>query len=212
MKFDIKHRYSNEVLFSVEIGSLKLAVEAAVNSGVSLSGADFPGADFYGVNLSRANFSGANFSGADFSWANLHGANFSWADLSGVDFSRANLSGANFCGANFYGSNLYGANLHGVNLYGANLSGANLSGADLYGYISIGPIGSRNAFMWARWEDGTFVVKTGCFSGTIDDFKKAVKGKHTKGVHKDEYADAIKLIEARMEGSRAYYEASKERS
>lgn len=184
MKFEIKHRYSNEVLFSIEIGSLKLAVEAAVKSGANLSWADLSGADLSGTNLYRANLYGANLYRANLSWANLSGANLSWANLSGADLSGADLPGA-------------------------DLSGANLSGANLYGYMSIGPIGSRNAFLWTRWEDGKFVVRAGCFVGSIDDFKKAVKEKHTKGVHKDEYAAAIKLLEARMKSSKAAYEASK---
>ena len=45
MKFEIKHRYENTVLFSGEFGSLKLAVEAAVKSGADLSRADLSGAE-----------------------------------------------------------------------------------------------------------------------------------------------------------------------
>ena len=59
MKFEIKHRSSGSVLFSIETDSWKLAVEAAVRSG---------------ANLSWANLSGANLSRANLSWANL-----SWA-------------------------------------------------------------------------------------------------------------------------------------
>ena len=151
MMFEIKHRYSNEVLFSIEIGTLRLAVEAAIKSV---------------ANLSRANLSGANLSGAD-----LSGANLSRADL-----SRANLSGAN-----------------------------------LYGYISIGPIGSRYSYLWTRWEESGFMVRTGCFTGTLDEFKKAVKEKHKSGVHRDEYMVAIKLMEARMKSSKADWERYQKR-
>ena len=126
MKIEIKSRYDGAVLFALEIGSLKLAVEAAVASG---------------------------------------------------------------------------ANLSGANLSGANLSGANLSGADLYGYISIGPIGSRNAYLWARWQDGKYIVHTGCFSGTLDKFKKAVKKTHSEGIHRREYLAAIELLSERMKSS-----------
>ena len=44
MLIEIKHRFSDAILFSVEIGSFKLAVEAAIQAGANLSGA----------NLSRA--------------------------------------------------------------------------------------------------------------------------------------------------------------
>ena len=141
MMFEIKHRYSNEVLFSIEIGTLRLAVEAAIKSVANLSG----------------------------------------------------------------------ANLSGANLYGANLSGANLYGANLSGYISIGPIGSRYSYLWTRWEESGFMVRTGCFTGTLDEFKKAVKEKHKSGVHRDEYMVAIKLMEARMKSSKADWERYQKR-
>ena len=45
MKIEIKHRYDNSVLFALEVGSLKLAVEAAVKSHADLGGADLGGAN-----------------------------------------------------------------------------------------------------------------------------------------------------------------------
>ena len=59
MKFKIKHRFSGEVLFSMETESIKLCVEAAVKSRADLSGADLSRAD-----LSRADLNGANLNGA----------------------------------------------------------------------------------------------------------------------------------------------------
>ena len=50
MIFEIKHRYSGAVLFSLETESIRLCVEAAVKSRADLSRAD----------LSRANLAGAN--------------------------------------------------------------------------------------------------------------------------------------------------------
>ena len=49
MLIKIKYRFNGSVLFSLECGSLKLALEAAVKSGADLGGADLGGA-----NLSRA--------------------------------------------------------------------------------------------------------------------------------------------------------------
>ena len=40
MKFEIKHRFTKRVLFSLETDSFKLCVEAAVKSGANLSGAN----------------------------------------------------------------------------------------------------------------------------------------------------------------------------
>jgi len=74
MKFEIKSSWSGDVLFSLECGSLKLCIEAAVKSRANLSRADLSGADLSGANLSGANLSGADLSGADLSGANLSGA------------------------------------------------------------------------------------------------------------------------------------------
>lgn len=49
MKFEIKHRFSGSVLFSLECGSLKLCVEAAVKGGADLRGANLRGADLGGA-------------------------------------------------------------------------------------------------------------------------------------------------------------------
>ena len=54
MKFEIKHRYSGAVLFSLENDSLKLCVEAAVKSRANLSWADLNGANLSEANLSEA--------------------------------------------------------------------------------------------------------------------------------------------------------------
>ena len=58
MKFEIKNRWSGEIIFSIETDSWRLAVELAVKSR---------------ANLSRADLSGADLSGANLSWANLYG-------------------------------------------------------------------------------------------------------------------------------------------
>jgi uncharacterized protein YjbI with pentapeptide repeats len=133
---EIRNRWTNEVLFSVEAETLAEAVKAALASGANLSradlyGANLYGANLYGANLSRANLYGANLSGANLSRANLYGANLSGANLSGADLYGADLYGANLSGANLYGADLSRANLSGANLYGADLSRADLSRADL---------------------------------------------------------------------------------
>jgi hypothetical protein len=59
MKFEIKHRYSCAVLFSLETDSLKLCVEAAVKARADLQGADLQGADLRGADLQGADLRGA---------------------------------------------------------------------------------------------------------------------------------------------------------
>ena len=95
MLFEIKSRFTGEVIFKLETESFKLCVEAAVKSEANLSRADLYGANLYGANLYGANLSGANLSRANLSRANLSEADLSRANLSEADLSRADLYGAN---------------------------------------------------------------------------------------------------------------------
>ena len=65
MKFEIKSRWSGDVLFSLECGSWKICVEAALKSGADLNGADLSSANLNGADLYGANLSSANLRGAD---------------------------------------------------------------------------------------------------------------------------------------------------
>jgi uncharacterized protein YjbI with pentapeptide repeats len=141
MKFEIKNRFTGELIFSIETETWKLAVEAAIKSKANLSKADLSEADLSEANLSKANLSKANLSKADLSKAdlskadlskaNLSKANLSWANLSKADLSKADLSKADLSKANLSKANLSWANLSKADLSKADLSWANLSKADL---------------------------------------------------------------------------------
>ena len=61
MKFEIKNRWSGELIFSIETDNWRLAIEAAIKAEANLSEA----------NLSKANLSWSNLSEADLSKADL---------------------------------------------------------------------------------------------------------------------------------------------
>ncbi len=92
---DLLNRFTNAVIFSAEVETVKELVLSAMAARIDLYGANLYGADLYG------------------------------ADLSGADLYGANLRGANLYGADLRDANLYGADLRDANLRGANLSGAN---------------------------------------------------------------------------------------
>ena len=84
MLFEIKNRFTLNVLFKADTESIKATLLLAIKSGAYLSGANLSGADLSGANLSRADLSGAYLSGADLSGAYLSRADLSRADLSGA--------------------------------------------------------------------------------------------------------------------------------
>ena len=129
MKYEIKHRFSGGILFSLECGSLKICLEAAVESGAYLDGAYLAGANLADAYLAGANLTGAYLAGANLARAYLAGANLTGAYLAGANLARAYLAGANLARAYLAGANLTGAYLAGANLARAYLAGANLTGA-----------------------------------------------------------------------------------
>ena len=75
MKFEIKNRWSGNIIFSIETDSWKLAVEAALKGEADLYGADLYGANLYGANLRGANLTEEQLTQfRDDIWAVLSGA------------------------------------------------------------------------------------------------------------------------------------------
>jgi len=114
MKFEIKNRFTGDVIFTLETSSFKICVEAAIKSRANLSGADLYGADLYGADLSNT----------DLSNTNLSNANLTNADLSHTDLSNTNLSGADLSNTNLSNADLSNTDLSRTDLSGANLSNA----------------------------------------------------------------------------------------
>ena len=156
MKWQIKHRCGDIVLFEMEAKYFKEVVEQAVKSRANLQGANLQGANLQGANLQGANLQGANLRGAnlwsaDLRGANLQGANLWSADLRGANLWSADLRGANLQGADLWSANLQGANLQGADLWSADLRGANLQGAkNLIKLMGVEP----GNYYWKRFEKG----------------------------------------------------------
>ena len=126
-------------------------------------------------------------------------------ELRGEDLSGMDLSYANFSWANLHGTDLSGANLKGADLRGANLRLADLGGADLRWANTINTEGldvicvqlntsdkNRQIQYYVQLEK----VTAGCFSGTLDELRKAVDEQHYKNsVIYKLYQIAFKTIE-----------------
>ena len=66
--------------------------------------------------------------------------------------------------------------------------------------LTISPIGSRNDVVYfMRAKDEKIIVAVGCFSGTIDEFEKAVKETHGDNEHGKAYRLAIELAKLRID-------------
>ena len=95
MKFEIKNRFSGELIVAVEAENWRVAVELAIKQKANLRSADLRSADLRHANLRYANLSYANLRSADLRYANLSSADLSYADLRSADLSYADLRSAN---------------------------------------------------------------------------------------------------------------------
>ena len=115
-----------------------------------------------------------------------------------ADLRCANLRGADLSGAYLYGANLSGADLRCANLRGADLSGALIdANVRLVGrrpVLQIGPIGSRSDWMIAFVTDHGVRLRTGCFFGTVDQFRARLT--NSDDMTREEYTAALGLVEA----------------
>ena len=75
MKFEIKNRFSGELLIAVEAESWRFAVELAIEQGANLSSANLSYADLRYADLSSANLRFADLRSANLRFADLRSAN-----------------------------------------------------------------------------------------------------------------------------------------
>jgi len=87
-KFQIKNRYTGEIIVEMEAETLKEVVE---KNKANLRGADLWGADLQGANLREADLQEANLWGANLWEANLQEVNLQGANLRGTDLWGAKI-------------------------------------------------------------------------------------------------------------------------
>ena len=145
---------------------------------------DLSGTDFYGLDLR----------GMDLSYADLSGV-----DLSYVDLSRTNLQGTDLSYADLSGTKLYYANLHNTNLHSTNLSRANTINVIGIDVICV-QLNTSDKNRQIQYYVQLKKITAGCFSGTLDELKKAVREKHDiNSVIYKRYQIAFKTIEDILE-------------
>ena len=201
MKYAIKHRYTDVVLYEADIPAdtpsgmqCRAALEKATQAKVNLSYSDLSYSDLRGSNLSYSNLRGSNLSGSDLSYSDLSGSDLSGSNLSGSDLSGSDLSGSNLSGSNLRGSNLRGSDLSYSDLSGAIVRHQKLIGARPF--FHIGPIGSRCAQFVSYITEAGLLLNAGCFWGTVDEFRAKLADEHGDNDHAKEYEMALLMIEA----------------
>lgn len=96
-------------------------------------------------------------------------------------------------------ANLSYADLRSADLRSADLSSANLRGnSKITGarpVFTVGPIGSRSDTLTAFNTGTGLILQTGCFFGSLDEFRAALIAAHDMNKHREEYEAALTFIE-----------------
>lgn len=141
-------------------------------------------ARFFGTHASYADFSGSDLSDASFASAILRDTDLSETNITGTYFGYADLQHTRFTDAWFFTDK------------------QQTEKATLIGdrpILLISPIGSRSDCLQIFTTDRGIYLKTGCFFGTIDDFREQLNKRHGDiGQHTAEYTAAMVLARLRM--------------
>ena len=129
--FEIKHRFTEKILFRAETESLKSCLEAGIGMGANLRSANLRSANLRDSDLRYSNLRSVDLRDSDLRSANLIGADLRSANLRYADLRDSDLRSANLIGADLRSANLIGADLRSANLRYADLIGADLRGVDL---------------------------------------------------------------------------------
>lgn len=168
------HRLLDSVTYGCQVERLRLEEISLLSPNFGL--ATVTASHFADCTLIRGVFRDATILDSQmerciFDRSAFFGANLRNCGLSASDFSRCQLTSAQF----------YQCDLSGAKFWGACLDATSFTQCDLRGVEGLwhcGPGGSRGDMVYAvggqENADG-FLLKTGCFWGTLDEFKDMVE-------------------------------------
>jgi len=109
MIIKIKHRYTNEVIYSCEAKTIREAVQKAVKENVSLSNSNLRNSDFRNSDLRNSilrdsDLSHSDFTNSDFTHSDLRNSDFTNSDFTNSIFRNSILTNSNFTNSIFSNS------------------------------------------------------------------------------------------------------------
>ena len=151
-------------------------------SGTNFEGANFENSNFDSISASYVNFTHANFRYANFKNAYFTNSSFICARFAGAFFSNAIFENTNFKNTSFNSADFKYSRFIDVDFSNANFEGISLSHVVTEGIFGFQVVScqlnssepNRIVQYWPKLD----IVTTGCFSGTMDELKAAIKKTH----------------------------------
>jgi len=169
-------------------------------SGANFEGANFENSNFDSisasyVNITQANFRYANFKNACFTNSSFICARFAGAFFSNAIFENTNFKNTSFNSADFKYSRFINADFKNANFEGILLRHVVTEGVQGFQVVSCQLNSSEDNRVVQYWP-AIDVVTTGCFSGTMEELKAAIKKTHKNNPEiRKKYNLALEYIE-----------------
>lgn len=151
-------------------------------SETNFEGANFENSNFDSISASYVNFTHANFRYANFKNAYFTNSSFICARFAGTFFSNAIFENTNFKNTSFNSADFKYSRFRDVEFSNAIFEGISLSHVVTEGIFGFQVIScqlnssepNRIVQYWPKLD----IVTTGCFSGTMEELKAAIKKTH----------------------------------
>ena len=134
-----------------------------------------------GANLTNANLRYSDLTSTNLRNADLRGADLKYSSLKHSDLTNSDLRNADLTYADLRNANLTGADLKNANLTYVYLTNANLT--DAKNYYSFVASDTSNRIVHCVRHDKQWMVKAGCFWGTLEELEVEVKKSHNSNVY-----------------------------
>ena len=148
--------------------------------------------------LFRSSFDNSSFDNSSFDNSSFDNSRFYNSRFDNSRFDNSSFDNSSFDNSSFYNSSFDNSSFDNSRFYNSSFDNSSFADKKITGlrpFFFVGPLGADQRHLMAVSTEKGIHLATGCFSGSIDDFRAALKKKHGTNEHGKEYGAALELIE-----------------